>query len=813
MVVLLAAAILCLQMPAVQTRIISGLTDSLNEKLGGSITAGRVHLLPFNTLVAEDITLTDRQPIDSPYFEPRDTVAHIDHLSVSFALRDLLTKGDRRIGKVSVNGGRLNLVVEGRGKNNLKRILESPDEKESQSEEKISIRAIDVRGFRFTMVNNKGSGFDVPGYGGMEWMDFDIKGDIKAGGLKIGDGAVTCRLEDAKVKERCGYEAWSISGDVTEKDNKVTVTGFSFRDSWSDIAADLFSMSWEDKTDFWDFIYKVPIEVKLGDSFLDFKSLSYFFPLTGMNPVFDIEEAEVSGIVNDLDIRSLTFRESGGLSGRVSARFDNLCDFGSIRIKSRLDKVQFSAASLGQFVHSLSPGTVLPLASVPPEEAFVLDGTLEGPGGDLTLDCTINSTAGAVSGIINARNLLDSSKPTMLKGSVSAADLDISHFAGNGLVRECTMHTAIDAELNGKSTSLSVDSLYIDRLNILGYDYSDIAAAGTFLDNSFNGRIVCSDPNLNFIFQGIFNLSQKTKNAVYKFYFNLGYADLNAINIDKRGPSKASTTVNAHFMRIKKGDLIGNIDIKDLILENSEGVHRIGNAAISSLTSGEAYKINFASTFAEASYVGTKALTGLFDAVKQVTVLRELPSLLAEKPEIWESDEYKVRFKTYDSRDLLSFVLPGLYVADGTTASINIGKEGTLISTLNSQRIAFRDKYLKDLSFSAKDNGDTLKVKLEGKELNIGSMKLLDNRLSMNADSDRIGLDYIFDNGGSERGKGRLTARCDVSRDAVDSLQFEVATLKSGFTFNSERWEIMPSSVFIRGGNIAIDSLKIRNGL
>ena len=69
------------------------------------------------------------------------------------------------------------------------------------------------------------------------------------------------------------------------------------------------------------------------------------------------------------------------------------------------------------------------------------------------------------------------------------------------------------------------------------YDYSSITALGKINANGFDGSIACNDPNLNFLLQGAFALSPKTNNARYRFFTNIGHADLHAINLDKRGVS------------------------------------------------------------------------------------------------------------------------------------------------------------------------------------------------------------------------------------------------------------------------------------
>ena len=102
----------------------------------------------------------------------------------------------------------------------------------------------------------------------------------------------------------------------------------------------------------------------------------------------------------------------------------------------------------------------------------------------------------------------------------------------------CTLRSTLHADFGPEGPEVTIDTVFIDKLHALDYTYSNIVAAGTYSQNAFDGRIICNDPNLNFIFQGIFTLSDKSRNGLYKFYANIGYADLQALNLDKRGVSK-----------------------------------------------------------------------------------------------------------------------------------------------------------------------------------------------------------------------------------------------------------------------------------
>ena len=132
------------------------------------------------------------------------------------------------------------------------------------------------------------------------------------------------------------------------------------------------------------------------------------------------------------------------------------------------------------------------------------------------------------------------------------------------------------------------------------------------------------------LFQGIFTLSDKTSNGLYKFYANVGYADLNALGLDKRGVSKVSGRVDANYMTVNSGDIIGDLDILDLNLENAQGAHDIGDICIKSHSNGNVHRINLTSSFADGSYVGTKPVTGIVKDLKELTVQKELPVVLKD---------------------------------------------------------------------------------------------------------------------------------------------------------------------------------------
>jgi hypothetical protein len=90
----------------------------------------------------------------------------------------------------------------------------------------------------------------------------------------------------------------------------------------------------------------------------------------------------------------------------------------------------------------------------------------------------------------------------------------------------------------------------------------------------------------------------------------LGDADLNKINIDKRGKSKIRFTMKADFTRTPAKDIFGDIAIRNLWLENKGGSYNIGDITVNSINrTNSTYKMELKSSFAGGSITGTAPVT------------------------------------------------------------------------------------------------------------------------------------------------------------------------------------------------------------
>ncbi|MBR5661955.1 MAG: hypothetical protein IKW99_10455 [Bacteroidales bacterium] len=818
MAVLLFAAWLLIQMPPVQTFIAKRITRSLEDKFGGKIEFSSVHLKPFNALVLKDVKLIDDNPPVTPEGEVLDTLAKAQSITATFSIKGLFKKEGLHLGKVYVGGASFTLVTEEQGSNISRFFGSSGKNKEKEKKEMGRIFDADkvqISDFRFRLLNLKHPRPSEKG--GINWTDLDITvHDLEAKDLDLSNGYMKGEVERLSATEKSGYNINSLSGKTTVGGGAAIVEGLRLTDDWSDIRMDEYHMRYESIESFNDFLNEVRLGGTIRNSVIDFNSLGYFATaLKPMNVRLNVSKAFVDGPVSDLGIDRIEFLETGsGVSGKAEGRISGLPDINTTVLDFFVEDLDFTTEGLGKFVGGFAPSARLSLGKFAPGERIAFDGSVKGTLNDLAVSGKVDTKAsGSIKTDLKMKDIIKKSASMVFGGSFATNSLNIGSIAGIKQLGEATMRGAVTATLAKKGgIDLKIDSLLVDKFKALDYEYSNIMAAGTYSDEAFDGRLICSDPNLNLLFQGIFTLSDNTSNGLYKFYADIGYADLQALGLDKRGVSKVAGRINANYMTVGKEDVIGDLDVLDIELENSLGKYDVGDVRIRSHTGDGLHRIRLNSDFADISYSGSKPFTGIVGDLKELTLLEELPALCKDTVKTWDGARYDVRLDVHDIRDVLSFAMPGLYVADSTKARLTITGEGDIKAFIQSSRIAIKKNYLRNLDLAFDNRGGSLNVALNGSELAVGGLVLNNDQISLYASDNHVGLGCSYDNRAELADKGDIFLSGELSRESDGRLLIDGKTLPSSIWFNAQQWKITPASFSLLGKDFTVDKLTAASG-
>jgi hypothetical protein len=570
-------------------------------------------------------------------------------------------------------------------------------------------------------------------------------------------------------------------------------------------------MSYDSVKDFGDYINKVKMDGVIRKSLVDFRTITYFAPQLAGNNLRVVTEGRVEGFVSDLHFYNISARsEAGGFSGTVNGSMTGLPDINKTRLDATIKNFNMTADGLGRFVSEWTPeGNEVDLSRFAKGTIFMVDGSAKGLLNKMNAKISLNSLIGRAEAEAVLTDITIPSKPIGIEGTINTEDLDLGRIIGTDIIRQTTLRAGIKTKFSEGFPDVAIDSLIVERMLLNDYDYSGIAAAGTLSEKAFDGRIICNDPNLNFLFQGTFALSSKTNNALYQFYANVGHADLHAMNIDKRGTSRVQFQTNANFARTSQGSLLGKVDIGGLKLENFLGKYNIGDISLTSHTNDNKWKVRLKSSFADGSYIGSASVGRFVKDIKNITLRKEIPALFTNKGESWDGNSYELYFRCHNSMDIMSFVVPGIYIADSTALNLNITPEGILTTELKSPRIAYREQYMKGVRMTFDNKENKITGELNCNEIRAASLMMMDSRLSILAQDNHLGAGFSYENTGELLNRGEFVFVSDFSRNDDEKLDIDVEILPTSLHLNSREWNIEPSKIHISGSDIDVETFEL----
>ena len=797
--------------------------ETLSEKLDGQITIEKIHLKPFTTLVLKNVLILDKNPIKDPIdptLEQIDTFFRAEYIIAKFTLEGLIDEESLKIQTAYVGNAQMNLVLEdkyledGTRKpyNNLSRIfrIQKKGHKEPSPKEIFNISDIEISQMGFRLIGR--SSRRIKHHGGIDWNDLDVKNiDLIAHGLRFKDGIMYGEAESLSFKEKSGFTCYNICGETRVGRGKTIMENLEIRDEWSDLNLPLFMMSYNGVKDFSDFISKVKLDADIQPCTLDFRTITYFAPQLGDNQLRATISGMMSGYVDNFTVKNLSIAShAGGFNATVNGRITGIPEVYEMGINATISDMAVTIDGLGRFISEWMPNGSLNFDNLGNGATFRGWAQANGLLNKLNTKINLSSNIGSIKGIAKLDELIRPTKPIEISGSIDTENLDLGKIIGSELFGPTTLSTEASLSLDDE-IAVDLGYLNIQRLNLNGYNYSDIQARGKYDADTFNGTVISKDPNLNFIFQGGYARSRKSGNTVYKFNTSVGHADLNAINLDKRGKSIVQFRTNANFTSTRQGNILGRIDIGEIMLENKGGRYEVGDIIITSHSTDNRYTARLNSRFADAIYTGSASVVKFIEDLKEVTLGRELPALYEKNKYQWHGNSYNFDFVCHDVQNVLAFAAPGLYIENGTSLKAEIDKDGDFKADMKSGRIAYKRNYMKDVSVEFDNSANTLSGQMTCDEINASSIYMNDNLLNIHINDNHIGAGFSFDNHSESETRGELIVNGTVTRED-DAPVFDIAIRPSSVHYNSREWYIQPSTLRVNGGDIDIDSFGVVSG-
>lgn len=814
-VLCLGIGLLLLQTPGVQTRLAQKATRAAEKYLDADLHFSAIKFAPFNTLIIKDFALIDRHPVGDI-----DTVMAAKHISATFSLKGLLAKkGGVHIDRLRTRDFDLYLVIydtTSRGyTNNIASIFNSkPRNRDTLYviPDLFSIKRADIDNFHYRMVNlSTSTHYRYRGHG-INWADLELWADARGRNINFVDSRCGFDVDWVRAREKCGYSFWGTGHAITGH-GLTEVTDTRIIDQWSNVYIKSYTMGYRWDSDWSHFLYKIRLGGDVTAEPLSLQTVGIYAGIFKDCPVLlDVDELKVDGPVNGMNIISARFKDRySGVGADLSIDYDNLFNIseGSVDVQSR--EFSFTPAGLGKFISAFIPGKTVDLSAYARGMKGNLTGRISGTPQEMKADFELTSNMGEVSLTAKAKDLLGEDRPMSYTADVNLDQVDLGR-AGLG---EKFGKTSLNLQSRGSiagggKMDIELSKLDINCLTINDYAYSEIDGSGYFRDNTFTGNLRSNDPNLTFILGGSFSLSNQSRNSIYKFNLALAYADLAAMNIDRRpGTSTLSTAVNFNFRNSGHNTLIGDATVSRLTYTDQAGSHNIGDILFASVQDGGKIRINLRSAFADLTYSGDADLSTIADPVLSGSLGTALPSLLTSLKQSEPGRNFDAQLIIKDTREVLSFLRKDILVAHGTQANVSMSPSGEITGAFSSHGFRFEDNIFRGLDANLHSQDSTVTLKASIDEIKTRNSGLKKAYLNLKAHDDRTCLQLSATDILNKNIALLLDLDSSMSRDDNSALTINANLGDSFLNLNGDIWTCSHPDIVYREGLVNIDGLRL----
>lgn len=803
-------AYIAFQHPSLQTAMAKHFAGVISKKLGTKVYVDKAYFVFFDKLILKDVYIL---------YNETDTLLSSKKISASFAAKDLL-KSNINLRRVKFEGGIFNLKNESAKVTNLDRVFKLKEKKDvpknkSSRKNSFKIKHLQVENFRFTFNNTFTSAIDY----GPQYINFtnlkvkDISTDIR--NIKIEKDTLFADILSLKGIDKSNFQIRKFSGNLYVCAKEARISNLKIEDGFTIVNAHHFSFYYNSPKDFGSFTQKVKMELELQDSWFNFRTVAKITPSLDNNYLGMHLSGLASGTLNSIKADNLkAVSESGFTSLIVNARISGLPKTPTTMAFMDITNCRTTSFDLSTIIAKLNNEKPSPfIQKLSSSVSYNFEGGLAGLLTDFVASGKITSNIGNV----DIDVLLKSDKKANgfeMKGNLKLNEFDAGKLIMNKELGKISMRssmTSLFRKQNFGGNKFLIDSLFIDRLDLHNYSYSNIIANGKLENSIFDGRVICHDPNLDLIFQGIFGLSQKT-DSHYDFYANVSYADLAALKLDKRDSvSKIKFITTANYTQKKEGDIFGTIDLSSIKYTNSKGDFFIGDVRFKSLSTAEEFSATLNSGFAVLEYRGKEIFTKFIKVTKEMVLAWQIPSVFVPDTSLTfnSKEKYHLNINFYDTKAVSELLMPGLSIARQSFLNIDVDNY-KLSLRLKSPQINYKKLSVNNLAISASFSRDSANSSVTSDKLIVFGFNFDKNSIEMKSSDNLVNIRTFYQNLNEYKSSLNLNTDISFSRNKLTgSVISEIFIKSSDLSINNLPWDISESHISIENKEIKIENFKL----
>lgn len=841
MLLLLVASVL-IQLPFVQNRVCQRVISELNSQIDGRAELDRIYLVLPNRIVIKNISIVSPCPdsllCDSiqQAMDMSDTLVACHKLSVALSTRDIL-KGRLGINRLELDNGVFNLNSEELRRTNLERIFKM-EKKEKEEKEKsdfsLALSKLKLSRFRFTLKNPfkpQITADSLINWANLRLSNIDV--DIKR--IRLKDEVLTASIRRIKFKDASGFECRNLSGRLTIDPELATINEMLLSDNWSRLKMDYFRLRYNTAHALATFTDSVSIEAKFVETVFCMKTLRKFSPNLPL-----CSRTYILNGVADGPIRHMRGKEMSieSLDGNVDMKFSyDIKGLPKVResvFDIKLNNTSITAEGLSDVLSNFSDSDGLStIGDLTPGMFYEADLYMRGPLDNFTAGGTISSEAGEVKADIAVQNLISAPKYG-ISGKLVTNQLDLQTFTGSKTLGICNARAYFNTELVKHSQNkllIGIDSVFVSQFRLGDYTYSNLMAAGLYDGTSFDGRIICHDPNLNLMCQGVFALKPLKSEIVsgqmyeYKAYLTVPYANLANLHLMNRDSmAVVSFTTNAEISAMPGKFLFGDINISKARFVNEHGTHSLGDIEMNSYVVGDRYTASLNSSFAKAGYQGDVDVVEFIKGMIAKNLYNEIPDIggIKEQREKIAIDSLINKEMsgtlTVDFGETNSFfatICPEIRMEKGARFTAEIRKDGLCTASFNGKGISYGNNILYYPLIKLDNRDEKTSLNVITSEIHTPVLKMERANLNFIADEDHIYSTFRFRSDSTSNNSAYINAIASFEgeRKEININKDSYITLKGGrWNFGECAMSILDDASYLKSFSLTSNLQSINAG-
>ncbi|MCR5709414.1 MAG: translocation/assembly module TamB domain-containing protein [Bacteroidales bacterium] len=792
-IVVPVAAMIAVQIPAVQTAIVGKVTRTLSEKIDGRVTIGRVWFSFPNNLILRDVDVIQGES---------DTVVHAGKLLLGAKTSSLLSD-EAFVRRISLEKGHFTLRKLEDGSTNLAALI-APLKKSPVDTSAVSLP---WSKYRLDRLSVKDFAFRTDTLA-IEDIDLDVR--------KVRyDDSLSLRIEHLSLSESRGFDLEDLSADASWTPSGISLRNLHLKDTWSQIHAPTLALGFSDFSDFSDLFNRCSANVKLRESHIDSRSLAPLLPMGGRKFALDLE-GTADGPLNDLLLKSLRVKTPGGATDlTVKGRLQGLPDPDRIRIRTARVEGHTRTDDLGELLEGVLPGKIRKkdIARYARGETIRLDLTADGTPAELKAEGGISSHglgSAKVSAVIR-----DLTRTMKASGTLETDYLQLGKLLDNPSLGALTARTTVAFATTPSGLNADINRLDIDNFSFKGYDYHDISAGATLRDGVLLADVSSDDPNLQMLMHGRVDLGGKGKANKILIDLDLERADLSALNFDKRDSTTVSMALNADLTQEPGGVILGTALVRALQAEVDGNIYDIGDIEFESNRQDDRFNTTVESTFAQAWYDGNVFVADFISEARRIVMEENLRDLLGKgsdaKEEYAPSESFgSLRIRTRNLQPVFDFLASDVFVARESSIGVDLLGE-QVEGSIASELVAAGNLFVHNLQGRIYSLGDRMMLDLDANRIQSGRLMADNVRLDAMTDTASVDIQARFHNENDNAGEALLHTRVSFPDSLKTDYRLRADILPSFLSLAGNTWELDPATVLYRPGHIRVNDLYLHN--